>query len=155
MKGRRGGGHPKPTAVLKAEGSFRQDQHGDRLELPPGSPECPDRIQGVAREAWAELCQRLEPVGVISSNDGALLERYCKTWAEWLHLEADCKKRGKFCKGRFGRTERAEYKARNAAHDRLMKMEAQLAIGCVNRAGTKVEGGGGKVNKSRGRFFAA
>ncbi len=51
-----------------------------------GLPQCPERLQGAAREAWERFSRELAECGVGSQLDSAALELLCEAYA--AHVEA-------------------------------------------------------------------
>jgi P27 family predicted phage terminase small subunit len=83
---------PKPSALKKLQGTFRKDRTArNELVAPPGAPPMPNfppKVRKIAAAKWGELVPLLLMRGTISPEDGALLERYCREWAQWLTYQA-------------------------------------------------------------------
>ena len=85
---------PTPSAVLKLRGTYRK--HRRRGEPHPDQmpPECPDWLDDVAKEAWAQLIPQLQQMGVLTQIDGNALCRYCQFWSRWKKAELFIAKHG-------------------------------------------------------------
>ena len=59
-----------------------------------GRPERPLHLQGLAAEAWDELCIQLEKMGLLTQTDWAALSVLCDLWATYTKACEDCEKRG-------------------------------------------------------------
>ena len=83
MRGRR-----MPTAQAIAEGDPRRKgvhKLDAKLAAEPkaerGLPDCPKRLQGLAREAWGFWSEELEKMGLDHRPDGPMLEGACRQYA--------------------------------------------------------------------------
>lgn len=47
-------------------------------------PECPEHLEGAAREEWDRITPHLHKLGLISQIDRAALSGYCDTWGEYV-----------------------------------------------------------------------
>ena len=82
MKGR----PPTPVPVLKTRGTFREDRHGDRLEIAAEKPTCPEWLKGEAKKEWNRQIKELVKAGVIAKLDRGLLAAWCDAWAAFGNL---------------------------------------------------------------------
>lgn len=83
------GGRPKtPTKVLEHRGSWRAKLRVVEPAAPPGLPRRPDWEPGPALECWDWLVAQLDAMGLLSSADQRVMERYCVMAAEWPTLDA-------------------------------------------------------------------
>jgi P27 family predicted phage terminase small subunit len=90
VKGRSGGQNRKSRRMHVLHGTFRPDRHaGDGPEAPTGAPETPAGLTGEGLAEWHRMTARLAALGTLSSVDGALLESYCRLWADCCRLQAD------------------------------------------------------------------
>lgn len=85
MGGKGSGRRPKPLAVLKLSGGYRQDRHGRReLEDPAtGVPEMPALLKGEARKLWETIVPRLVEMGIARAIDAPDLAAMCMWWSIW------------------------------------------------------------------------
>lgn len=75
---------PKPTAVLKTQGTARKDRHAKRKDLELGGelPQPPDFLSDIAREEWRRVCTIGKYNKALSPADRGPLAMYCLLWAE-------------------------------------------------------------------------
>lgn len=75
--GRRGP-PPKPSALKKAQGTYRADRAAVReVDLPPDVPEMPAWLDREARSEWGRVVPQLAELGILTSVDRAMLANYC------------------------------------------------------------------------------
>ena len=74
---------PKPTNLIKANGTFKQHRHADRLELPNATPTMPFVSGDVATQTFAHLSERLSRLGVLSDLDGYALQMLADAWEDY------------------------------------------------------------------------
>ena len=77
---------PKPSAIKRAEGTYRPDRAAGGQE--PTPPEvldldAPDWLDPYAREKWRELAPVLVTIGVLKTTDVDALAAYCVAWSQW------------------------------------------------------------------------
>jgi phage terminase small subunit len=75
---------PKPTVVLKLQGTLRKHRHGNRRDLELGGelPQPPDFLSSAAREEWHRVCTIGRYSKALSPADRGPLTLYCLLWAE-------------------------------------------------------------------------
>lgn len=78
------GRRPLPPALHAIRGTARADRHEgyDVPEPPPGTPEQPIQLEGVAAEEWARMLVRLELTGAMSRAEDGAVYSYCKLFAK-------------------------------------------------------------------------
>lgn len=76
--------------VHDIRGTSRADRHEgyDIPEPPPGNPEQPLPLDGLAAGEWDRMLVRLELSGAMSKVDDAALYQYCRLFAETEELSA-------------------------------------------------------------------
>ena len=73
---------PKPLAIHKLNGSFRQDRHGSRLSSAGGGkPAQPRGLEGEARRFWRRVVPELTRAGIVEYIDTPALHALCELWA--------------------------------------------------------------------------
>jgi len=86
----------KPNNLLKLEGTFRKDRHGDDGEslddvdlgeLPPA----PDFLGDIAREEWYRVTGLLEKANLLKGTDYGIMVSYCRLFELIASGEADNK----------------------------------------------------------------
>ena len=80
----------KPIGVLKSQGTFRGDRHGDCPEIEPNKPKCPNWLGGGAKKHWPEICQLLFDHGIISKVDKVSLSLLVDSLADWIETTKLC-----------------------------------------------------------------
>jgi P27 family predicted phage terminase small subunit len=48
-----------------------------------GAPDCPDHLEGIAREKWDQMIAILDEMGTLSRTDRDAIALYCSTYAQW------------------------------------------------------------------------
>jgi P27 family predicted phage terminase small subunit len=73
---------PKPTALKKAQGTYRKSRAPkNEIQPPPGDPGCPPYLDEIGRGEWNRIVPELEKLGVLSVVDRATLEGYCSNYS--------------------------------------------------------------------------
>ena len=80
------GRKPKPTAMLKAQGTFEPSRHKNRFEA-DGIPSAPT-IQN-ANETFDWLVKKLDDLGVIAEIDGMALQMLADAWEDYQTTRAE------------------------------------------------------------------
>jgi phage terminase small subunit len=81
---------PKPTKLLRLEGTFRPDRHAARageVEPEPGFPDPPEWLLPEALAEWKRLAADSGYVTAICKVDRAMLAAYCQLWARFVEGE--------------------------------------------------------------------
>lgn len=86
-KGRSGGHNKKPTAVLKAEGTYRPDRHGRNGDNVPadGWPEKPAGLTPMQERLWDDVVTYL-PASCLGSLDTASLRDMVRLYGIYTDL---------------------------------------------------------------------
>lgn len=81
---------PKPTSVLKTQGTARKHRHAQRRDLELGGelPQPPEFLGEVAREEWHRVCTIGKYAKALSPADRGPLTLYCVLWAELVASQA-------------------------------------------------------------------
>ena len=69
-------GDPAKRGVHKLDARLAAEPKAER-----GLPDCPKRLQGLAREAWGFWSEELEKMGLDHRPDGPMLEGACRQYA--------------------------------------------------------------------------
>lgn len=89
---------PKSTEELRNQGTYRPDRHAGRLEeavkILETIPDAPKGFDKKHRDKWAEVCQKVYDLGVLTENDLDSLETYVKYWFISKEAYAEIKKNG-------------------------------------------------------------
>ena len=78
-----GGRPPKPTKLIKANGTFKPHRHADRLEVAEGLPTMPFVSGDVATQTFKHLSGQLGRLGVLSELDGYALQMLADAWEDY------------------------------------------------------------------------
>lgn len=81
----------KPTAMLKASGTFRDDRHGNKLEA-IGRPTLPSYQN--SEEAFKWLVDQLDDLGVVAETDAMALQMLADAWEDYCAARAVVKSQG-------------------------------------------------------------
>ena len=91
MQGRK----PLPLAVRKREGNpGHRPLPLDAPEPPAMVPNCPQHIQGEARNEWRRISAELVRLNLVARIDKAALALYCQLWQRWIEAEDAVRKLG-------------------------------------------------------------
>lgn len=74
----------KPASVHRLQGTFRNDRHGDSVDLETAMPDRPFWLSESAAIVWRELQPELEKAGYLTKLDGMALALYCELKAEFI-----------------------------------------------------------------------
>lgn len=91
--GRRGP-PPTPTPILEARGSWRAKLNRDEPRPKPGAPPAPKGLTDPERKVWRALVRTLGDMGVLTTADGGVMERYCRFLVRWRACEEFVAKNG-------------------------------------------------------------
>lgn len=86
MSGNRNSGRrPKPTEILRLQGTYRPKDHEHRANGPQatGHPARPSWLRGEARRFWERVIPQLVEMGVAKKIDRDDLAAMCEWWAAW------------------------------------------------------------------------
>lgn len=130
---------PKPTEMLKLSGGYRQDRHGHRVDAGgldiPDELECPEHLDEPARAEWGRVLAVLQPLGVVTSLDRALLAVYCASWSRWVACEQGIDAGGLVVEGHRGvMSPNPLLRVGRDARDATLKAAAKLGLTPVDRA---------------------
>ena len=134
------GPKPKPTALKRLAGNpGKRKLNDDDLKVPPGCPDCPAHITGVAREEWIRITGELNALGMLTKCDRAALAAYCAAYGRWVKLENLIAKHGLV----FKDGSHKPHPAVHVAHKTLLLMKQYLVefgLTPSSRARMKVPG---------------
>ena len=88
MGGKNSGHRKIPTAILKVEGTYREDRHGNRANepTPTGHPEMPLTLSPAAKRHWKKVVPLLVKMGVAKTVDSAALAGMCEAWSMYQDI---------------------------------------------------------------------
>lgn len=80
------GRKPKPSHLKVLNGSAKQ--HPDRVNhaepvAPSDAPSCPSHLTDMGKQTFLRKCDQLRRLGILSSVDVDVIERYAATYARW------------------------------------------------------------------------
>ncbi len=81
---------PKPTALLRLQGTYRADRHGKRGREPrarKGTLDAPDWLVPEARAEWDRVVEAYAEAGIVTPFDRAMLATFCQLWARFVEAE--------------------------------------------------------------------
>lgn len=85
---------PKPTAILKLQGSSRANGRAHEPELPACDRDAPAYLCGPALDEWDRLAGPLIDSGVLTIVDRACLAACCAAYGRWIEAEAKVRELG-------------------------------------------------------------
>ena len=130
------GRKPKPTAILKAQGTFDASRHKNRLEA-DGIPSAPT-IQS-SEETFNYLVRKLDELGVVAEIDGMALQMLADAWEDYQLQRAVIKEHGPTystttAQGDLMFRPRPEVSMMNASWAKIEKMMTQFGLTASSRA---------------------
>lgn len=84
----------KPKAILKANGTYREDRHGQHIDLPVERPEPVADMGEISQRTFEQLSSRLEAMGIVSELDAMGLQMLSDAWEDYLAARSLVKKLG-------------------------------------------------------------
>ena len=135
------GRKPKPTALLKAQGTFDASRHKDRFEA-EGVPTTPS-IQS-AEETFGWLVNKLDDLGVVAEIDGMALQMLADAWEDYQVARNVIKEQGPTystttAQGDLMFRPRPEVLMMNQSWAKVEKMMTQFGLTASSRAKISVE----------------
>jgi len=126
----------KPTAMVKAAGTYRKDRHEDRLEV-QGRPELP-AFQST-EETFHWLVKHLDDLGVVAEVDALALQMLADSWEDYVAARAVIKKNGPTyttttAQGDEMHRPRPELAMMQEAWNRIKKMLPEFGLTAAARA---------------------
>ena len=86
MGGRKGGRKRKPTILHRLEGGSKKTHRPlpqNEPHPPAIIPKCPRHLDKEARKEWRRVARELEPLGMLTNLDMAVLASYCQAYSMW------------------------------------------------------------------------
>ena len=135
------GRKPKPTSLLKAQGTFDSSRHKNRLEA-EGVPDAPT-IQSAA-ETFDWLVKTLDDLGVVAEVDGIALQMLADAWEDYQSARNVVKEHGPTyttttAQGDLMFRPRPEVLMMNQSWAKVEKMMTQFGLTASSRAKISVE----------------
>lgn len=126
----------KPTAMVKAAGTYRKDRHDDRLEV-QGRPELP-AFQST-EETFDWLVRHLDDLGVVAEVDALALQMLSDSWEDYVAARSVIKKNGPTyttttAQGDEMHRPRPELAMMQEAWNRIKKMLPEFGLTAAARA---------------------
>lgn len=80
---------PKPTNILKMQGTARKDRHAERadLQVESGLPEAPEWLSPEAVEEWNHLVSDSKYKSVLGKVDRAAMAIFCQMMGRFIQGE--------------------------------------------------------------------
>ena len=130
------GRKPKPTAMLKAQGTFDASRHKNRLEA-DGIPTAP-AVQS-ANETFEWLVKKLDDLGVVAEVDAMALQMLSDAWEDYQVARAVVKEQGPTyatttAQGDLMWRPRPEVLMMNQSWSKVEKMMVQFGLTASSRA---------------------
>lgn len=131
----------KPTAMLKAQGTYDASRHKDRFEA-DGIPSAPS-IQS-AEETFNYLVKKLDDLGVVAEIDAMALQMLADAWEDYQVQRSVIKEHGltystTTAQGDLMFRPRPEVAMMNQSWAKIEKMMTQFGLTASSRAKISVE----------------
>ena len=135
------GRKPKPTALLKAQGTYDASRHKDRFEA-DGTPSAPT-IQS-ANDTFDYLVKKLDDLGVVAEIDAMALQMLADAWEDYQVARNVIKEQGPTystttAQGDLMWRPRPEVLMMNQSWAKVEKMMVQFGLTASSRAKISVE----------------
>lgn len=135
------GRKPKPTALLKAQGTYDASRHKNRLEA-DGIPVMPS-VQS-ASETFEWLVRKLDDLGVVAEVDAIALQMLADAWEDYQVARNVIKEHGPTyttttAQGDLMFRPRPEVSMMNASWDKIKKMMVEFGLTASSRAKISTE----------------
>ena len=135
------GRKPKPTALLKAQGTYDASRHKNRLEA-DGIPVTPS-VQS-ASETFEWLVRKLDDLGVVAEVDAIALQMLADAWEDYQVARNVIKEHGPTyttttAQGDLMFRPRPEVSMMNASWDKIKKMMVEFGLTASSRAKISTE----------------
>ena len=135
------GRKPKPTALLKAQGTYDASRHKDRFEA-DGTPSAPT-IQS-SNETFDWLVKKLDDLGVVAEIDAMALQMLADAWEDYQVARNVIKEQGPTystttAQGDLMWRPRPEVLMMNQSWAKVEKMMVQFGLTASSRAKISVE----------------
>ena len=135
------GRKPKPTALLKAQGTYDASRHKDRFEA-DGTPSAPT-IQS-SNETFEYLVKKLDDLGVVAEIDAMALQMLADAWEDYQVARNVIKEQGPTystttAQGDLMWRPRPEVLMMNQSWAKVEKMMVQFGLTASSRAKISVE----------------
>jgi len=130
------GRKPKPTAILKAQGTYDASRHKNRLEA-EGIPSQPS-VQS-ADDTFEWLVKKLDDLGVVAEVDAMALQMLADAWEDYQVARNVIKEHGPTystttAQGDFMWRPRPEVLMMNQSWSKVEKMMVQFGLTASSRA---------------------
>ena len=137
-------------------------QRNKTVPLPPVQiPDCPEGLDGIAREQWDYITRLLAHEGLISKLDRTICEAYARTYARWREADDQVAATGEVVASTSGAPIVSPWaRIRDAAQKQLLGIVAELGLSASSRAKIKIPGWAAPDDltpeeRRKARFFIA
>ena len=119
----------KTTQEHERAGTFRQDRHGARPEIPPGAPDPPEYISAAALQEWNRVVNILVKEIGLCPLDRGILAAYSQSFADIAELTKIVAEEGHTIKTADGvRKRNPAAISLDNCYDRMFKCAAKLGL---------------------------
>jgi P27 family predicted phage terminase small subunit len=152
MGGRKGGRKRIPTAIHKLQGGKAKSHR----PLPEGEPmpeavvpRCPRHLDKEARAEWRRMVKELEPLGLLTNLDKAILASYCQAWSTWAYATLKIREKGLIVMASTGTPMQNPYwPIINKANEQMVRALTEIGMSPSSRSRVTVSGKAKKQNKA-------
>lgn len=137
MKGR----PPKDTTRHKADGTYQQSRHKNRVDVDPiDSLPDPPKDYSIERSAkFLECCAALKEMGTLATADLDRVRQYVDAYFDYMEAETAMAKSGKFQDTKGGWRVHPAWRVKNDASNTMRMMSGLLGFSPLDRMRIKVE----------------
>lgn len=119
------GRKPIPTAIKILKGTARKDRIAGTISAPAAIPDCPECLEGTAREEWHRLARQMFELGTLTLLDRSVLMGYCLAYARLIEAQKKVAELGQVIKSPNGYPVKNPYLSN--VHEEMRQMRAYAA----------------------------
>ena len=130
------------TESKKANGTFRQSVHGDRMDIEvkpcTNVPEPPIEFDADHRAKWYDVATKIVDMNIYHEADFDMLKRYVVTMIIWERAAADIAKNGVLVMGKTRPIQNPSFNAMMITEKQLQMFADKFGLSPKSRMGVRV-----------------
>lgn len=127
------GRKPTPNVLLKLRGTYRKDFHGDRVEVEPGTPNCPSWVGDKGKAEWKRLVRLFKQQGILTHLDRGPLAMHCHAFDVFMEAREMVERQGLVIEGAACPIQNPAVRIMNQAWADYMKSGQEFGLTPVSR----------------------